>query len=291
MLGTDKLFDWYLARQREYWEPRKDRRRDSWSASSLGYCLRRQVLERRGVPPFTEPDEKTQRMFAWGDQLHKWVRTVYARCGLLVAQEVVVTDERRNIRGHIDAIITTDPEDEPPADLADAWSDEWVEFIRWLRGEYRKANLEAEGEELARLTRGQAVGGDPKLIGLELKSQHSAAMKLRMAENRPMPHHEMQLAAYALMAQTTPPVELRDGRVLDLREVEDWRFVYIGRDAFGVLTFGLTVAMVEAADARIDELNAWWESGKLPPCTCDDTWEGSYCIYREFGSGCCLPDA
>ncbi len=75
-----------------------------WSASSAGYCQRKQILERLGCPPIKE-DARKQRVFEAGHIFHEWVQRLTKDAGLSIAQELELQDESLMIRGHIDDLV------------------------------------------------------------------------------------------------------------------------------------------------------------------------------------------
>ena len=75
-----------------------------WQASSGGYCMRKNIFDRLGVPPVTE-DPRKQRVFESGHIFHNWVQGITKNAGLSVAQELTLQDEELMILGHCDDII------------------------------------------------------------------------------------------------------------------------------------------------------------------------------------------
>src|SRR5436190_21471476 len=87
---------------------------DYWSASSAGYCQRRVIFERLGVPKVeSESDAREQRVFTSGHLFHDWIQGITKEAGLSIAQELELQDEKLMIRGHIDDLVLIAPvEDE-----------------------------------------------------------------------------------------------------------------------------------------------------------------------------------
>lgn len=80
-----------------------------WSASSAGYCMRKNIFERLKVPHIeTESDARKQRLFTAGHVFHDWIQDVTKQAGLSVASEVELQDEDLMIRGHFDDLIKID---------------------------------------------------------------------------------------------------------------------------------------------------------------------------------------
>lgn len=99
---------WLIARgqeQRDYG--------DYWSASSAGYCMRKVIFERLGVPPVKE-DARKQRVFSSGDIFHEWMQRITKEAGLSIAQELELQDEELMVRGHIDDLVLIE---EPVPDM------------------------------------------------------------------------------------------------------------------------------------------------------------------------------
>jgi hypothetical protein len=270
--AIDWTLDWYLAAHRAFWndwEQAPEGR--TWRASSLGNCQRQQTLQRRGIAGLRQLDAKTIRTFAWGDEVHHFVRKVFWRLGLVVSEEPTFKDANRDLTGHVDLIWNpagVEREHDPH------WSEEWEDFIDWLRPEF--------GNMMARMYDGDDVPN--VLLGMELKSAHSRAMQ-RIMDEGPYEHHRIQAAAYMLMRFTTGEVVEDDGYTWQPSSVQRWHIAYVGKDSTGMLAFEVEEAWVEQANAVLDSLNRYWAAGTLPPCTCTD-WQVRYCDYNE-GDTCC----
>lgn len=82
---------------------------DYWSASSSGYCMRRLIFERLGVPKIEQEDEaRKQRVFTAGHVFHEWIQKITKDTGLSIAQELELQDEDLMVRGHIDDLVLID---------------------------------------------------------------------------------------------------------------------------------------------------------------------------------------
>lgn len=75
-----------------------------WSASSAGYCMRKVIFDRLGVPP-VEEDARKERIFESGHVFHEWIQRVTRNAGISIAQELELQDEKYFIRGHIDDLV------------------------------------------------------------------------------------------------------------------------------------------------------------------------------------------
>lgn len=79
---------------------------DYWSASSAGYCMRKVIFERLGVPKIEqEGDARKQRVFTAGHIFHNWIQEITKEAKVSLAQEMELQDEELMIRGHFDDLI------------------------------------------------------------------------------------------------------------------------------------------------------------------------------------------
>jgi hypothetical protein len=82
---------------------------DYWSASSAGYCQRKLIFERLGIPPVSkEGDERKTRVFEAGHIFHEWVQRITRESGLSIAQELELQVDELMVRGHIDDLVLVD---------------------------------------------------------------------------------------------------------------------------------------------------------------------------------------
>ena len=86
-----------------------------WSASSAGYCMRKNIFDRLGLPHTGEDDPRKQRVFTAGHIFHDWIQELTRKAGVSVAQEVELQDEELMIRGHFDDLIAIEYGDDKPA--------------------------------------------------------------------------------------------------------------------------------------------------------------------------------
>lgn len=86
-----------------------------WSASSAGYCHRKLIFERLGVPTTQPDDPRKQRVFEAGKIFHDWIQELTRKAGVSIAQEVELQDEDLMIRGHFDDLIAIEYGDDKPA--------------------------------------------------------------------------------------------------------------------------------------------------------------------------------
>lgn len=103
--GVRKLVDDYLLTEskkvRDYG--------DYWSASSAGYCMRKNIFERLKVPHVeTESDARKQRIFTSGHIFHSWIQGLTKDAGVSVSQEAELIDDKIKVKGHYDDLIQTE---------------------------------------------------------------------------------------------------------------------------------------------------------------------------------------
>lgn len=77
---------------------------DYWSASSAGYCIRKNIFERLGVP-YVNEDARKQRVFSVGHVFHEWMQAITRDAKVSIAQELELQDEDLMVRGHIDDLV------------------------------------------------------------------------------------------------------------------------------------------------------------------------------------------
>lgn len=82
---------------------------DYWSASSAGYCMRKLLFERLGVPYVqTEDAARKQRVFTAGHLFHSWIQELTKQAGCSVEQEGELKDDKLMVLGHFDDLIRAD---------------------------------------------------------------------------------------------------------------------------------------------------------------------------------------
>ena len=80
-----------------------------WSASSAGYCMRKNIFERLGVPHVEkDSDERTTRVFEAGHIFHEFIQRITKDAGLSIAQELELLDDDLKIKGHFDDLVLID---------------------------------------------------------------------------------------------------------------------------------------------------------------------------------------
>jgi len=101
--GVRGAFDEYILKKS------KERRDygDYWSASSAGYCMRKNIFDRLGVPE-VNPDPRKYRVFEVGHIVHEFMQRITKEAGLSIAQEVELIDDDLMVKGHFDDLIKVD---------------------------------------------------------------------------------------------------------------------------------------------------------------------------------------
>jgi len=108
---------------------------DYWSASSAGYCMRKLMFERLGVPYVKkEDDARKQRVFEAGHVFHEWVQGITKAAGLSIYQELEIQNDGIMVRGHIDDLVeTTDPDGDKHLILYD-YKTQHSKAFTWQKG-------------------------------------------------------------------------------------------------------------------------------------------------------------
>lgn len=214
---------------------------DYWSASSVGYCMRLNIMRRLKVPkvPELEDNAAQTRIFEAGHIFHEWMQRITKDAGLSIASEVELQDEDLMVRGHFDDLVL----------VTEAASD---------------APHNAPSQQ-------EPYEGSRKLILYDYKTAHSASFNY--SKGRPMGHyHQYQLGTYMYMLRqrTTLKHELYDG----IEELSEARILSISKDDLRMDEKQLiwSEKLEQAILSYWNELNAAWktynETGALPPCTC-----------------------
>lgn len=212
--GVRTIIDQFLldeaAKERDYG--------DYWSASSAGYCMRKLVFERLGIPKTKEPDPRTQRVFSAGHVFHEWLQKLTKEAGVSVAQELELQDEKLMVRGHFDDLIKTES-------------------------------------------------------GLILYDYKTASSK-SFGYKREVSHfHRMQVGTYLYMLRKKKEYkDLSEGRVLilekDTLRTKEFQVMWDKQLAMDIYQYWST-------------LNGYWESSKIPNCTCAD-YEGGFMAKEQY---------
>lgn len=208
-----------------------------WSASSAGYCMRLNIFRRLGVPMTPEMEEKratTQRLFSVGHIFHGWIQELTKEAGVSVASEVELIDDDLMIKGHFDDLI--------------------------------KIQYDENGETPIR------AGAEPRSTSYILYDYKTAnSQSFSYASKRPMGrYHKYQLGTYMYMLRQRKTLKhkLYDG----VENLSEARILSISKDDLRMQEKALIYNPLIENDIKNywKELNNWWNSKKLPPCTCKD---------------------
>lgn len=231
-----------------------------WTAGNLGYCLRRQFLDRAGVEV---AEEFPLRTFWIGDLIHEGYQQMMRNAGILIAEELHLVDEELDLSGYVD-MVWGGLIPEGLFDHEQEYKKPWQDFLV----QYRHA-LSINWPE------GFPVTGD------ELKSSNDYAAR-KMVSEGPNFHHLMQAATYGLILDRNPDQLVPT--------VDRWRLSIIDKSDGLMNVFEVRPGHTERALERVNELNDHWKRRELPPCTCGTqmVWEKNYCKFKD-GDGCCDP--
>lgn len=223
---------------------------DYWSASSAGYCMRKVIFERLGVPPVVE-DARKQRVFSSGHIFHNWIQGITKEAGLSIAQELELQDEELMIRGHVDdLVLVTDTDSFNPHRLE------------------KGKNLPAQ-----------------HLILYDYKTAHSKWFEY--AKDRPMSHYNrMQLGTYMYMLRreaVNPQHEFFVEADYDLPDhgwgltsLSEARILKISKDDLRLYEMQLlwSGGLEKDVVGYWRTLNGYWKKKTIPKCTCADYENG-----------------
>lgn len=212
---------------------------DYWSASSAGYCMRKVIFDRLGLPPVSE-DPRKQRVFTSGHIFHEWIQKLTKDAGISIAQEVELQDEELMIRGHFDdlVLITTKVKD---------------------------------------LVNKDGVNGtrvQDHLILYDYKTRNSKNFHYA---KQPSYFHRLQLGTYMYMLRKlSDSVEGMGGKLLplgkQLEDLKEARTLNISKDDLRMaeVQYLWDTEMEKDVVGYWATLNGHWAARKLPPCTCHE---------------------
>jgi hypothetical protein len=276
MIPSGALLDAYLEWEREWKQARRAEfvaQREAagessakWWASSVARCFRSQIAQKYDIPEIRTIDARTRRTFSWGDLIEGFLRKLHYRCGVAKGTQTRLYDEALSVSAKIDLICAGPLQavDDIPADSLERWSDDWVEFLRYVEAKMR----DHFAEQLA----------DGRVWAKEIKSAKSYKME-KLPQEGPDFSWQMQVGTEQVIAELHPETFEEQGvPTPDVYVVEA-----IGRDAVGVLTFGALGTWKDTARDRLDYLNFAFEQ-KTPleeiPCECKG-WMVEYCGFGE----------
>lgn len=247
---------------------------DYWSASSAGYCHRRLIFERLGIPHIEKDDDaRKQRVFTSGHLFHEWIQGITKDAGLSIAQEVELQDEDLMIRGHFDDLVLIKDvvrHDELPTDFKPATGD--------------LTKLSAQKDTL---------------ILYDYKTAHSKWFEY--VKGRPMSYYnKMQLGTYMYMLKKKydARAELYKDYMIP-HEITEARILKISKDDLRMSEEQLMWSdeLEKEIVGYWNDLNAAWglyeAQGTLPDCTCADHEGGflakeAYNPYFKDGKPCSI---
>lgn len=239
---------WLLAKSQE----RRDYQ-DYWSASSAGYCQRKVIFERLGIPHVEkEDDARKQRLFTAGHLFHDWIQGITKAAGISIAQELELQDEDLMVRGHFDDLVLIG---------SGAYFDE---------------------ESSTTLD----INRTGHLILYDYKTRNSKNFNYA---KRPSYFHRLQLGTYMYMLRKRGNgymaviEENEDKPPFDVSNLTEARILSIEKD---------TLRMAEVQymwDEKLEKdvvdywtsLNKHWADKTLPPCTCDKH-EGGFMALEKW---------
>ena len=229
-----------------------------WSASSAGYCMRKNIFERLNVP-HTSENPRQQRLFSAGHIFHDWIQDITKKAGLSIASEVELQDEDLMVRGHFDDLILVGG------------------------GTFEFGEEDPIG--------GQIVLPNPKhLILYDYKTVNSRSFMWAKKNGNAMSHfHRLQLGTYMMMLRKAKTGKLplfneiwkrKGGEPLELTEA---RILKIEKENLMMMEQQLLWDKELETDvlAYWTKLHNAWKSKKLPECTCAD-FEGGFMAKEQY---------
>lgn len=232
-----------------------------WSASSAGYCQRKVIFERLGIPHVsTEDDARKQRVFTSGHIFHAWIQDLTKKAGISIAQEVELQDEDLMIRGHFDDLILVG---KPSTDIRP---------IDTVRGGITEGYY-----EITKQPQDFNILDNSHLILYDYKTRNSRNFSFAKT---PSYFHRLQLGTYMYMIRTRE-IAFDSGMsspnaAVGGKNLTEARTLNIEKD---------TLRMAEVRylwDDKLEKdvvdywtsLNKHWGARTLPSCTCADHENG-----------------
>lgn len=277
-----------------YLKAESEKKRDYgeyWSASSAGYCMRKVIFERMGVPPVLEDARKT-RVFSSGHVFHEWAQRITKQAGISIAQELELQDEELMIRGHIDDLVWVgeksegcahnnlelhshmDPAAEAPYDGTDMnWSITCEDCDEELA---EGDGYDDPNKRLAALK--QEKRPEQHLILYDYKTAHSKWFEYKRTDGMSHYHH-MQLGTYLYMIRKWFSPEntfLKERTGLEGKDITEGRILSISKDDLRMAEQQLmwSPELEKEVYSYWSTLNGYWKAKKLPKCTCGDFENG-----------------
>jgi len=227
---------------------------DYWSASSAGYCMRKLIFERLGVPKNND-DARKQRVFTSGHIFHDWIQKLTKAAGVSIAQEVELQDEELMIRGHFDDLILVDAK----------------VVTRYEKGQPDEVTIK------------------PNLILYDYKTVNSRSFMWAKKNGNAMSHfHRMQLGTYMYMLRKEMPkidaIAQKDfGDVTRGQYVKEARICKLEKDTLmmGEQKLMWTPELENDVVSFWRTLNGYWKKQTMPKCTCAD-YEGGFMAKEAY---------
>ena len=214
-----------------------------WSASSAGYCMRKNIFERMGVPHIESEDAaRKQRLFTAGHVFHSWLQDLTKQAGVSIAQEVELIDNDLMIKGHFDDLILT--------------------------------QLDESGEPVT-------VGSEPRgrhLILYDYKTVNSRSFIWAKKNGNAMSlYHRMQLGTYMYIIRTLQKEAVKPEWLDSLPLLTEARILKIEKENLMMMEQQLMWSpdLEKEVVGYWRTLNGYWKNKKLPKCTCADV-EGGF---------------
>ncbi len=227
-----------------------------WSASSAGYCMRKLIFERLGVPPVEkDTDARKQRVFTAGHIFHEWVQRITKDTGLSVAQELELQDEELKVRGHIDDLVLI--------------ADSTITYPVYTD----KGKV---GDETVTVHTGADIATEDaqqRLILYDYKTQNSNAFTWQ--KDRPASYyHTMQVGTYMYMLRQTAQT---------WNSVKEARILKISKDDLRMAENQILWTPELEATVKLywDTLNGYWAAQKIPACSCH-VHENGFLAKQEY---------
>jgi hypothetical protein len=227
-----------------------------WSASSAGYCMRKLIFERLGVPKNNE-DARRQRVFEAGHIFHNFIQGLTVKAGVSIAQEVELEDLSLMIRGHFDDLVLIDPN------------------IAW--------------DKLDPFDGKEAPPTEKHLILYDYKTVNSRSFMWAKKNGNKMSHfHRMQLGTYMYMLRKSNVVGKRyAGDNLkfeyDYNTLSEARILKIEKDTLmmGEQQLMWTPDLEKDVVDFWRTLNGYWKKQTMPKCTCAD-YESGFMAKEQY---------
>ena len=235
---------------------------DYWSASSAGYCMRKVIFERLGVPKIEQDgDARKQRVFTAGHIFHDWLQGITKAAGISIAQEVELQDEDLMIRGHFDDLVLVKREFEPGEAIP-------IKDMKNPAEELRKA----QGH----------------LILYDYKTVNSRSFMWAKKNGNAMSHfHRLQLGTYMYMLRKWdkhPNDGTKYNQYMDvIHQLSEARILKIEKENLMMMEQQLmwTPDLEKDVVSYWKTLNGYWKKQTMPKCTCAD-YAGGFMAKEQY---------